>query len=103
MFPRIQMSPWTICITIVVNSPTVLLSLAKPHLQGGQVLTTQVTEEINQLSEMGAKVHLRPPTEEHEENTARTHSLAREATMENRRVDRPPWALRWARANASLI
>ncbi|KAJ5981906.1 hypothetical protein N7451_012006 [Penicillium sp. IBT 35674x] len=53
--PRIQMSPWKIYITIVVNNPAVLLSLAKPHLQGGQALITLITEAINQLSEMGAK------------------------------------------------
>ena len=108
MLPRIEMSPWKIRITMVVNNPAVLLSLAKPHLQGGQVLITRITEAINQLVEVGAKVNLQPPTEEDGGNTARAHSLAREATMENREVDRPPWAqvqlrasaLRWARANA---
>ncbi|KAJ5849263.1 hypothetical protein N7534_007952 [Penicillium rubens] len=80
LLPRIQMSPWKIHITIVVNNPAVLLSLAKPHLQGGQALITLITEEIIQLSEMGAKVNLQPPTEEDNEHTARTHSLAREAT-----------------------
>ena len=57
---------------------------------------------------MGAKVNLQPPTEEDNEHTARTHSLAREATVENSEVNPPPWArtqlrasaLRWARANA---
>ena len=108
LLPRIQMSPWKIHITIVVNNPAVLLSLAKPHLQGGQALITLITEEIIQLSEMGAKVNLQPPTEEDNEHTARTHSLAREATVENSEVNPPPWArtqlrasaLRWARANA---
>lgn len=103
-----QMSPWKMHITIVVNNPTVLLSLAKPHLQGGQALITQITEGINRLTEMGAKVNLQPPTEEDSENTARAHSLAREATTENSEVNPPPWArvqlrasaLRWARANA---
>jgi hypothetical protein len=108
MLPRIQMSPWKIRITIVVNNPAVLLSLAKPHLQGGQALVTRITEEINQLSEMGATVNLQPPTEEDNEHTARAHSLARQATVENSEVNPPPWAqvqlrasaLRWARANA---
>lgn len=87
MLPRIQMSPWKIHITIVVNNPAVLLSLAKPFLQGGQALITLITEEINQLSEMGAKVNLGPPTEEDNEHTARTHNLAREATVENSEVN----------------
>jgi hypothetical protein len=77
------MSPWKIHITIVMNNLAVLLSLAKPHLQGGQALITLITEEINKLSEMGAKVNLRPPAEQDKEHTARTYSLAREATVEN--------------------
>lgn len=85
--PPIQMSPWKIHI---VNNPTVLLSLAKPHLQGGQVLITQITEAINQLSEMGSKVNLRPPAEEDNENIARMHSLVRESTVVNSNVDPPP-------------
>ncbi|KAJ5283460.1 hypothetical protein N7505_001440 [Penicillium chrysogenum] len=98
LLPRIQMSPWKIHITIVVNNPAVLLSLAKPHLQGGQALITLITEEIIQLSEMGAKVNLQPPTEEDNEHTARTHSLAREATVENSEVNPPPWARTQLRA-----
>jgi hypothetical protein len=102
------MSPWKIHITIVVNNPAVLLSPKKPHLQGGQALITVITEEINQL-EMGAKVNLWPQGEEDKEHTARTHSLAREATVESSEVNAPPWAriqlraleLRWARANAN--
>jgi hypothetical protein len=108
MLPRIQMSPWKIEITIVVNNPAVLLSLAKPHLQGGQALITQITEATNRLAEMGAKVNLRPPTEAGDENSARACSLAREATTENNQFNPPPWArvqlrtsaLRWAWANA---
>ncbi|KAJ5085459.1 hypothetical protein N7532_010230 [Penicillium argentinense] len=95
-------------VTIVVNNLAVLLSLAKPHLQGGQALITHITEAINRLSAKGAKVNLRPPTEADGENTARAHTLAREATEENNQVNPPPWAqvqlrasaLRWARANA---
>ena len=57
---------------------------------------------------MGAKVNLRPPTAEDEEDIVRAHDLAREATMENKEVDRSSWAqvqlwasaLRWARPNA---
>ncbi|CAP74126.1 Pc34g00010, partial [Penicillium rubens Wisconsin 54-1255] len=108
LLPHIQMSPWTIHITIVLNNPAVLFSLEKPHLQGGQALIILITEEIIQLSKMGAKVNLQPPTEEDNEHTARTHSLAREATVENSEVNTPPWArtqlrasaLRRARANA---
>ena len=66
LLPHIQMSPWKIHIMIVVNNPAVLFSLAKPHLQGGQALITFITEGINQLSEMGAKVNLQPPTEDNE-------------------------------------
>lgn len=107
MLPRIQMSPWKIKVTIVISNPAVLPSLAKPHLQGGQALITQITEAINQLGGMGAKVNLRQQTEEDDENTARAHTLAREATAENSNVDPPPWAqvqlrasvLRWALAN----
>ena len=77
MLPRIQMSPWKVEVTIVVNNPAVLLSLAKPHVQGGQALITQITEATNRLAEMGAKVNLRPPTEADDENTARAHALAR--------------------------
>ncbi|CAI7656797.1 unnamed protein product, partial [Penicillium palitans] len=108
LLPHIQMSPWKIHITIVLNNPAVLFSLEKPHLQGGQALIILITEEIIQLSKMGAKVNLQPPTEEDNEHTARTHSLAREATVENSEVNTPPWArtqlrasaLRRARANA---
>ena len=108
MLPRIQMSPWKVQVTIVVNNPAVLRSLAKPHLQGGQALITQITEAITRLTEMGAKVKLRPPTEADNENTGRAHTLAREATRENSEVKTPPWArvqlrasaLRWARANS---
>lgn len=90
-----------------MTNPAVLLSFARPHLQGGQVLITRITGAINQLSEMGTKVNLRAPTEEDSENIARAHSLAREATVENSKMDPPPWArvrlrasaLRWARAN----
>ena len=42
-------------VTIAVNNPAVLLSLAKPHLQGGQGLIIQITEAIDRLWEMGAK------------------------------------------------
>lgn len=83
---------WKIHITILVNKPAVLLSLAKPHLQGGQALITLVTEEIIQLSEMGARVNLQPPTEVDNEHTARRHSLAREATVESSEVNPPPRA-----------
>ncbi|KAJ5904903.1 uncharacterized protein N7473_001819 [Penicillium subrubescens] len=69
MLHRIQMSPWKVQVTIVVNNSAVLLSLAKPHLQGGQALITQITEGITRLAEMGAKVYLRPPTEADSENT----------------------------------
>lgn len=90
MLPRIQMSPWKVQVTIVVNNPAVLLSLAKPHLQGGQALITQITEAITRLAEMGAKVHLRPPTEADCEYTARAHTLARNATEVNSEVNPPP-------------
>jgi hypothetical protein len=108
MLPRIQMSPWKIHVTIVVSNQTVLRSLAKPLLQGGQSLINLITDVITQLREMGAQVSLRPPAEEDLEVAARTHSLAREATTENRVIDPPPWAkvqlrasaLRWARVNA---
>ncbi|KAJ6103666.1 hypothetical protein N7486_003888 [Penicillium sp. IBT 16267x] len=80
MLPRIQISPWKVQVKIVVDNPAVLLSLAKPHLQGGQALVGQITEAITRLSEMGAKVNLRPPTGIDRENTARAHTLAREAT-----------------------
>ena len=92
MLPRIQMSPWKIRITIVVNNPAVLLSLEKSHLQGGQALITQITEAISQLSETGAKVSLKPPTDEDREITTRTHTLAREATEVNSEVNPPSWA-----------
>jgi hypothetical protein len=42
VLPRIQMSPWKIRIMIVVNKTVVLLSLAKPYLQGVQALITQI-------------------------------------------------------------
>lgn len=42
-----MMSPWKIYITIIVSNSTILQSLANPHLQGGQVLITQITEAIN--------------------------------------------------------
>ena len=108
MLPRIQMSPWKVQVTLVVNNPAVLLSLARPRHQGGQALITQITEAINRLAEMGAKVNLRPPTEADCENSTRAHTLAREATEVNSNVNFPPWAriqlwasaLRWARANA---
>jgi hypothetical protein len=108
MLPRIQMSPWKIHIMIAVSNSAVLQTLAKPHLQGGQALIAEVTETINRLSEMGSRVNLRPPTVEDEEGAARAHSLAREATMEGRETDPPPWAqiqlrasaLRWARVNS---
>lgn len=108
MLPRIQISPWKIQVTVVVNNPTALLSLAKPHLQSGQALLIQITETTNRLAEMGAKVNLRPRTEGDGENIDRAHTLAREATQANSEVDPPPWAqvqlrasaLRWARANA---
>lgn len=85
---------------------------AKAHRSPCQALTTctrsTATEATNQLLETSAKVNLRPPTEEYNENTTRAHSLAREATVENSEVNSPPWAqvhlrasaLRWARANA---
>lgn len=53
--------------------------------QGGQALITEITEAINQLLEMGAKVDLRLPTGEDSENTVRAHSLAREATAKKQR------------------
>jgi hypothetical protein len=55
MLPRVQMSPWKIHNTIVVSNPVVMLSLAKPHLQGGQALIIKITEAVNYLSESGAK------------------------------------------------
>jgi hypothetical protein len=102
------MSPWKVQVTLVVNNPAVLLSLAKPHLQGGQALITQITETIYRLAEMGAKVSLKPPIAEDCENTTRAHTLARKATEVNNDVNPPPWArvqlrasaLRWARANS---
>ncbi|KAJ5300187.1 hypothetical protein N7508_007430 [Penicillium antarcticum] len=108
MLPRIQMSPYKIQVMIVVSNPAVLLSLAKPHLQGGQALIIRITDAVGQLLEMGAKVSLQPPTDEDRENTTRAHTLAREATEENCEVNPPPWAqvqlrasaLRWARVNA---
>ena len=87
MLPRIQMSPWKVQVTIVVNNAAVLLSLAKPRLQGGQALITQITEALNQLLEMGAKVSLKPPTDEDSENTTRAHTLARKATEVNSEVN----------------
>jgi hypothetical protein len=63
-----------------VSNPAVLLSLAKPHLQGGQALITRITDVVGQLLDMGAKVNLQPPTDEDRENTTRTYTLAREAT-----------------------
>ncbi|KAJ5111625.1 hypothetical protein N7532_002160 [Penicillium argentinense] len=83
ILPRIQMSPYKIQVMIVVSNPAVLLSLAKPHLQGGQALITRITNTIGQLLEMGTKVSLQPPIDEDRENTTRTHTLAREATEEN--------------------
>jgi hypothetical protein len=88
--PCIQMSPWKIYMTIVVNKPAVLLSLAKPHLQGGQGLIIQTTEAISQLSEMGVKVSLKPPTDEDREITTRAHTLARKATEVNSEVNPSP-------------
>ena len=107
MLPRIPMSPWKVQVTIVVSNPAVLRSLAKPRLQGGQALITQITEAVNGLVEMGAKVSLMPPTDEDSESTTRAHALARNATEVNREIHAPPWArvqlrasaLRWARAN----
>ena len=64
LLPRIQMPPWKIHTTIVLSNRTVLQSLAKPHLQGGQTLITQVTNAITQLSEMGSKINLRLAMEE---------------------------------------
>ena len=55
MLPRIQMSPWKVQVTIVVNKPAVLRSLAKPRLQGGQALITQITEALYHLLEKGAR------------------------------------------------
>lgn len=108
MLPRIQMSPYKIQVMVVVSNPAVLLSLAKPHLQGGYALITRITDVVGQLLDMGAKVNLQPPTDEDRENTTRTYTLAREATEESCEVNSPPWAqvqlpasaLRWARANA---
>jgi hypothetical protein len=80
MLPRIQMSPYKIQVMVVVSNPAVLLSLAKPHLQGGQALITRITDVVGQLLDMGAKVNLQPPTDEDRENTTRTYTLAREAT-----------------------
>jgi hypothetical protein len=42
VLPRIQMSPWKLRIMIVVNKTVVLLSHAKPYLQGVQALITQI-------------------------------------------------------------
>ncbi|KAJ5215587.1 uncharacterized protein N7498_001994 [Penicillium cinerascens] len=106
-YAQLGMSPWKVQVTLVVNNPAVLLSLAKPHLQGGQALITQITEAIYRLAEMGAKVSLKPPIAEDCENTTRAHTLARKATEVNSDVSPPPWArvqlrasaLRWARAN----
>ncbi|KAJ5215604.1 reverse transcriptase [Penicillium cinerascens] len=108
MLHRIQMSPWKIQTIFVVSNPTVLQSLAKPHLQGGQTLITQVTGAITQLSEMGPRIYLRPAREEPGEGAKKSHNLARDATTESRAPDPPPWAkiqlrasaLRWARSSA---
>ncbi|KAJ5117672.1 hypothetical protein N7448_011304 [Penicillium atrosanguineum] len=83
MLPRIQMSPWKVQVTNVI------------------------TEAVNELVEMGAKVSLKPPTDEDSEITTRAHALARNATEVNSEIHAPPWArvqlrasaLRWARAN----
>lgn len=79
-------------LTIVVNNPVVLLSLASPHLQGGQALIAEITEATNDLLETGAKVNLQPPGEKDSENTTRAHSLARDGTVENSEVNPPRWA-----------
>ncbi|KAJ5240479.1 uncharacterized protein N7469_002070 [Penicillium citrinum] len=100
MLPRIQMSPYKIQVMIVVSNPAVLLSLAQPHLQGGQALITRITDLVGQLLEMGAKVSLQPPTDEDRENTTRAHTFAREATEENCEVNPPPWAQVQLRASA---
>jgi hypothetical protein len=108
MLPRIQMSLWKIQIIFVVSNSTVLQSLTKQHLQGGQAHITQVTDAIIQLSEMGPKISLRPAREEPGEGMERAHSLAHDATTESREIDPPPWAkiqlrasaLRWARLSA---
>jgi hypothetical protein len=100
MLPRIQMSPWKVQVTITVDNPSVLMSLAKPHLQGGQVLITQITKAVTRLSEMDAKVQLRPQTDSDGEKTGRAHSLACETTRENSEVNPPPWARVQLRASA---
>ncbi|KAJ5267935.1 hypothetical protein N7478_001488 [Penicillium angulare] len=69
--PRIQIPLWKLDVTIVVNHPAVLLCLAKPHLQSGQVLIVQITETIRQLTEAGVKVSLKAPTDEDQEITTR--------------------------------
>jgi hypothetical protein len=58
---RIQMSAWKLDLTIMLNNSAILLSLAKPYLQGGHALITSITEAINRLSEMEATVNLQPP------------------------------------------
>ncbi|KAF9882998.1 hypothetical protein FE257_004338, partial [Aspergillus nanangensis] len=101
------MSPLKIHVTIVVNNPAVLLSLAQPHLQGGQALITRITEATSQLLETGVRMSLKPPTADDQESTTRAYALARAATGVHSEVNPPPWAqvqlrasaLRWARAN----
>jgi hypothetical protein len=92
MLPRFQMSLWKIHTTIVVSNPAVLLSLANPHLQGGQALITQITAGTSELPDMDSKINLRPLVEEVEEIATQAHILARDATMENKEIDPPPWA-----------
>lgn len=69
MLLRIQISTWKIGVTIVVNNHTVLVPLVRIHLQSGQALIIQITEATSQLSEMGAKVSQKPPTDEDSELT----------------------------------
>ncbi|KAI9036908.1 uncharacterized protein KD926_001223 [Aspergillus affinis] len=90
MLPRIRMSPWKIHVKIVVNNPAVLLSLAQPHLQGGQALVTRITEAISQLLETGVRVSLKPPIAEDHESTTRAHTLARAATEAHNEVNPRP-------------
>jgi hypothetical protein len=59
---------------------------------GGQALISQITEAINRVSEIGARINLRPPTVEDDNGATRAHDLAREATMESKTSDHPPWA-----------
>jgi hypothetical protein len=84
------MPPWEIQVKIVANKPAVLLSLAKPHLQGGQALIIRITGAISQLLEMGAKVSLKPSTDEDHNNTTQVHTLTCKATEKNSEVNPPP-------------